>query len=247
MAALPSPRSRNFPQENVPLSAVKPIKGVMTEPAYCTFQSTAAEIPSTTLIEDDFWGYLNFVLDVDLSLEFPTSPSVYRNISTDDCNVNSKPARVKDWMSPDEETLSYLETAVSTTSKRIPAEMKETLRKENSNTLPLRNFHPSISVSESSAQKNVPEVPDAKCYCQGNWHTRHGEEFTCEIENSVCAYISLHYLFQYVCGREPCCLFYRSICIALRLRLGNRITKFLEQQPLPGTNSSRTLLEISAS
>ncbi|KAH7006755.1 hypothetical protein EDB80DRAFT_717802 [Ilyonectria destructans] len=181
MAALPSPRSRNFPQENVPLSAVKPMTGVMTEPAYCTFQSTAAEIPSTTLIEDDFWGYLNFVPAVDLSLEFPTSASVYSNISTDDCNVNSKPARVKDWVSPDEETLSHLETAVSTTSKRIPAEMKETLRKENSNTLPLRNFHPRISASESSAQKNVPEVPDAKCSCQGNWHARH---FTREIENS---------------------------------------------------------------
>ncbi|KAH7117506.1 hypothetical protein EDB81DRAFT_818672 [Dactylonectria macrodidyma] len=182
--ALPSPRSRNLLRENVPLSAVKPMKGVMPEPEYCTFQSTDAEIPSTTLIEDDFWGYLNFVPAVDLSLEFPTSASVYSNISTDDGNVNSKPARVEDWMSSDEETLSHLETAVSTTLKRFPAEMKETLRKEISNALPLRNFHPSITASISSAQKNVTEVPEAKCYCQGNWHPRHGEGFTHKIENS---------------------------------------------------------------
>ncbi|KAH6868937.1 hypothetical protein B0T10DRAFT_467561 [Thelonectria olida] len=184
MAARASPRNCNFPQENIPLSAVKPMKGVMTEPEYCTFQSTSAEIPSTTLIEDDFWGYLNFVPAVDLSLGFPTSGSVYGDISADDCNVNSTPEGVKDWMSPDEETLSHLETAIPTTLKRFPAEMKETPRKNNPETLPLRDFNPSISACVGSTKKTLTEVPEAKCDCQGNWHPRHGEGFIHEIENS---------------------------------------------------------------
>lgn len=190
MAARSSPLNSSFSRTNLPLSAVR--RRDSTELVEDASQSPSVYSMSTMVVGGDFWGDLNFEPAVDLSLKFPTSPTVYSDVLADDHDDFGSSGASSNGVSVDDDEPFHLATAVLFPSMGGPAKKKQIPHANYDKPLPLRNFNPNACTGNDCTMASVPEVLETT---RNHPASLQRGGFTQKCENPVRVYISLYYLF----------------------------------------------------